>query len=150
MPSKNNSSSKNSRKPTSPRVIRDTAANLASTSEAQAVPALKAEPEIKLPTSSNVTPHVVYLDSTGGQHSSHDDAVFANTKALLFNRLTSYLKVRGQRLESESIAQLFFGVDSVDDLTRIDDIIELRLILDDALAHHDRELELKPTHISAT
>lgn len=129
--------------------------NARKASASAAVPAVSApvaaQPklEIKLPASSNVTPHVVYLDCDNNQHATHDSAVLANTKALLFNRLSSYLKARGQRMEAESIAQLFFGVDSADDLKSIDDLIELRIIIDEALAHHDCELELKPTHIPA-
>ena len=136
---KTNTPSKNARK----------AAVSAAVPAAAAPVATQPKPEIKLPASSNVTPHVVYLDCDNNQHATHDSAVLANTKALLFNRLSSYLKARGQRMEAESIAQLFFGVDSVDDLKSIDDIIELRIIIDEALAHHDRELELKPTHIPA-
>lgn len=136
---KTNAPSKNARK----------AAAAATTPAVTAPIASLSKPEIKLPASSNVTPHIVYLDCDNNQHATHESAVLANTKALLFNRLSSYLKARGQRMEAESIAQLFFGVDSADDLKSIDDLIELRIILDEALAHHDRELELKPTHIPA-
>jgi hypothetical protein len=104
---------------------------------------------ILLSKTSSIVAQVGFIDMNGTAHDKFESAVLTNAKALMMNRLSSYFKSRGMRMEAESIAQLVFGVDNVDEIKNLDDVIELRLILDETLAYHDRELELKPTHVEA-
>jgi hypothetical protein len=104
---------------------------------------------ILLSKTSSIVAQVGFIDMNGTAHDKFESAVLTNAKALMMNRLSSYFKSRGMRMEAESIAQLVFGVDNVDEIKSLDDVIELRLILDETLAYHDRELELKPTHVEA-
>lgn len=104
---------------------------------------------ILLSKTSSIVAQVGFIDMNGTAHDKFESAVLTNAKALMMNRLSSYFKSRGMRMEAESIAQLVFGVDNVDEIKNLDDVIELRLVLDETLAYHDRELELKPTHVEA-
>lgn len=150
---KNNSTSASSKKGVSKihhaGSLASAAALVAAASAPVAEPKSEAAQPVVLSKNSSITAQVGFIDMSGKAHDKFETAVLTNAKALMMSRLSSYFKSRGMRMEAESIAQLIFGVDQVDDIKTLDDVLELRLILDETLAYHDRELELKPTHIEA-